>query len=241
MPKSDLITLPSHLPKGLRYYDLIGGLFVAVLLISNIAATKLVGFGIFPFDGGTFLFPLSYIFGDVLTEVYGFARARRIIWMGFAANILAALTFATVAAMPPASIWPNQDAFVAILGFVPRIVLASLVAYLCGEFTNSVILAKMKVAMKGRVLWARTITSTLAGQAVDTGIFVVIAFLGIVPARELWLMIAFNYVFKCGVEIVLTPVTYAVVGFLKRREQVDVFDSNTRFSPFGFRDAAPAK
>ncbi|MCL4305245.1 queuosine precursor transporter [bacterium] len=241
MPDSQRIVLPGDLPQGLRYYDLIGGLFVAILLISNVAATKLVGFGIFPFDGGTFLFPLSYIFGDVLTEVYGFGRARRIIWMGFAANVLAALTFAVVAAMPPASIWPNQEAFEAILGFVPRIVLASLIAYLFGEFTNSVILAKLKVATQGRVLWLRTISSTLAGQAVDTGLFVVIAFAGIVPARELWLMIAFNYMFKCGVEIVLTPMTYAIVGFLKRREQVDIYDKGTRFNPFGLGGTAPAK
>ena len=231
------IIRPSDLPRGLRYYDLIAGLFVAVLLISNIAATKLVGFREFPFDGGTFLFPLSYIFGDILTEVYGFARARRVIWLGFAANILAALTFAVVSALPPASIWPNQEAFVTILGFVPRIVFASLVAYLCGEFTNSVILAKLKIRMQGKKLWTRTIGSTLVGEAIDTVLFVMIAFVGIVPARELWLMIVFNYVFKCAVEIVLTPVTYAVVGFLKRREQVDVYDTDTRFTPFAFADA----
>lgn len=237
---SNWIVRPSDLPRGLRYYDLIAGLFVAVLLISNIAATKLVGFGEFPFDGGTFLFPLSYIFGDILTEVYGFARARRVIWLGFAANVLAALTFAVVAAMPPAAIWPNQEAFVSILGFVPRIVLASLIAYLCGEFVNSVVLAKLKIKTQGRKLWTRTIGSTLVGEAIDTTLFVTIAFVGVVPVRELWLMMAFNYVFKCAVEIVLTPITYAVVGFLKRREQVDVYDTDTRFTPFGFADAASA-
>ncbi len=235
------IVLPKDLPRGLRYYDLIGGLFVAVLLISNIAATKLVGFGNFPFDGGTFLFPLSYIFGDILTEVYGFGRARRIIWLGFAANALAAATFALVTAMPPASIWPNQDAFVRILGFVPRIVFASLIAYLFGEFTNSVILAKLKVATKGKKLWARTIGSTLVGEAVDTLLFVTIAFYGVIPLNELGMMLAFNYVFKCGVEILLTPVTYAVVGYLKRNEQVDIYDTNTRFTPFSFGDAVTAK
>lgn len=236
------IVLPKDLPRGLRYYDLIGGLFVAVLLISNIAATKLVGFGSFPFDGGTFLFPLSYIFGDILTEVYGFGRARRVIWLGFAANALAALTFAVVTALPPASIWPNQEAFASILGFVPRIVLASLVAYLFGEFTNSVILAKLKVATKGKKLWARTISSTLVGEAVDTLLFVMIAFYGVIPMNELWMMLAFNYVFKCGVEILLTPVTYAVVGYLKKAEQVDIYDTNTRFNLFGFgQSAASAK
>lgn len=236
------IVRPKDLPSGLRYYDLIGGLFVAILLISNIAATKLVGFGNFPFDGGTFLFPLSYIFGDILTEVYGFARARRVIWLGFAANVLAALTFAVIAALPPASIWPNQEAFELILGVVPRIVLASMIAYLVGEFTNSVILAKLKVATKGKHLWTRTIGSTLVGEAVDTTLFVIIAFYGVIPTNELWLMMAFNYVFKCGVEIVLTPATYALVGFLKRKEQVDVFDTDTRFTPWSFGEsAAPAK
>jgi len=238
---SNWIVKPSDLPRGLRYFDLIAGMFVAVLLISNIAATKLVGFGPFPFDGGTFLFPLSYIFGDILTEVYGFARARRVIWLGFAANVLAALTFWLVSVMPPADIWPNQEAFIAILGFVPRIVLASLIAYLFGEFANSVILARLKVLTNGRRLWTRTISSTLVGQAVDTGLFVTIAFLGVVPANELWLMMAFNYVFKCGVEIVLTPVTYMAVGYLKRHEHVDVFDTNTRFTPFSLGDTAPAK
>ncbi|MCB1059945.1 MAG: queuosine precursor transporter [Calditrichaeota bacterium] len=241
MPNSNWIVLPRDLPRGLRYYDLIGGLFVAILLISNIAATKLVGFGSFPFDGGTFLFPLSYIFGDILTEVYGFGRARRIIWLGFAANILAAGTFAVVTAMPPAAIWDNQAAFESILGFVPRIVLASLVAYLFGEFTNSVILAKMKIATKGKFLWTRTIGSTLVGEGVDTVLFVMIAFYGVIPMNELWLMMAFNYVFKCGVEILLTPVTYMAVGYLKHKEQVDIYDTNTRFTPFGFSGTAPAK
>ncbi len=241
MPQTNWIIRPKDLPSGLRYYDLIGGLFVAVLLISNIAATKLVGFGNFPFDGGTFLFPLSYIFGDILTEVYGFARARRVIWLGFAANILAALTFAIVTALPPAGIWDNQEAFASILGFVPRIVLASMVAYLFGEFTNSVILAKLKVATKGRWLWLRTIGSTLVGEGIDTVLFVTIAFVGVIPMSDLWLMMAFNYVFKCSVEIVLTPFTYAAVNFLKRKEQVDIYDTATRFTPFGFSGTVPAK
>lgn len=241
MPPNNWIVLPRDLPRGLRYYDLIGGLFVAILLISNIAATKLVGFGSFPFDGGTFLFPLSYIFGDILTEVYGFGRARRIIWLGFAANILAAGTFALVTAMPAASIWDNQAAFESILGFVPRIVLASLIAYLFGEFTNSVILAKMKIATKGKLLWLRTIGSTLVGEGIDTVLFVMIAFAGVIPMNDLWLMMAFNYVFKCGVEILLTPLTYMAVGYLKHKEQVDIYDTNTRFTPFSFGGTAPVK
>jgi uncharacterized integral membrane protein (TIGR00697 family) len=232
MTKDLPVQSPVNLPRGLKYYDVIVGMFVAVLLISNISATKLVGFGIFPFDGGTLLFPLSYIFGDILTEVYGFARARRVIWLGFLANALAAATFLVVGKLPAAGIWENQAAYDAILGFVPRIVLASFIAYLAGEFSNSVILAKMKVKMQGRRLWMRTISSTLVGQGVDTVIFVTIAFLGVVPARELWLMIAFNYVFKCGIEILFTPVTYLVVNKLKRAEGVDVYDTKTKFNPF---------
>jgi queuosine precursor transporter len=232
MTNQSTIQSPVNLPHGLRYYDVIVGMFVAVLLISNISATKLVGFGIFPFDGGTLLFPLSYIFGDILTEVYGFARARRVIWLGFLANALAAVTFLVVGRLPAAGIWENQAAYDAILGFVPRIVLASFVAYLAGEFSNSVILAKMKVKTKGRWLWTRTIGSTMVGEGVDTLIFVTVAFLGVVPTRELWLMIAFNYVFKCGIEILFTPVTYLVVGKLKRAEGVDVYDTKTKFNPF---------
>jgi queuosine precursor transporter len=222
------------IPPALRYFDLIAGLFVAVLLISNIAASKLVGLFGFPFDGGTLLFPLSYIFGDILTEVYGYGRARRIIWLGFFANFLAVITFAVVTALPPASVWPHQEAFATILGVVPRIVMASFIAYLAGEFSNSFVLAKMKIATQGRFLWMRTIGSTLVGEGVDTLIFVVVAFAGTIPARDLWLMIIFNYVFKCGTEVVFTPVTYAVVGFLKRHEKMDAYDVQTRFNPFLF-------
>ena len=228
------ITSPSQLPSNLRYYDLIAGLFVAVLLISNITATKLVEFFGFPFDGGTLLFPLSYVFGDILTEVYGYSRSRRIIWLGFFCNALAVLTFTVVTALPPAHVWPNQEAFAAILGTVPRIVLASFIAYLAGEFSNSFVLAKLKIATSGRFLWMRTISSTLIGQAADTLIFCFIAFAGTIPVHDLFLMIAFNYVFKCGTEIVFTPATYAIVGFLKRNEKVDVYDVGTRFNPFLF-------
>jgi uncharacterized integral membrane protein (TIGR00697 family) len=227
-------------PPGLRYFDLIAGLFVAVLLISNTTATKLVGLAGFPFDGGTLLFPLSYIFGDILTEVYGYTRARRVIWLGFLANALAALSFWIVGMLPAASVWPNQAAYDAILGLVPRIVLASFIAYLCGEFSNSFVLAKMKIATNGKWLWTRTIGSTLVGEGVDTLIFVTIAFAGTIPAHDLWLMMIFNYGFKCGLEVVLTPVTYLVVGALKRREEVDVYDRNTPFSPLLFLKTTPS-
>ncbi len=234
MMKTPFRTVSDPVPHSLRYFDLIAGLFVTVLLVSNITATKLVELAGFPFDGGTILFPLSYIFGDILTEVYGYGRSRRIIWLGFFCNALAALTFGIVAVLPPASVWPNQDAFVAILGVVPRIVLASFIAYLAGEFSNSYVLAKMKIYTQGRWLWTRTIGSTLVGEGVDTLIFVTIAFAGTIPLHALELMIVFNYVFKCGTEILFTPVTYLVVGFLKRHEQMDVYDIGTRFNPFLF-------
>jgi queuosine precursor transporter len=226
------LTPLTPVPASLRYFDIIGGLFVAVLLISNVTASKIVQMFGLPFDGGTILFPLSYIFGDILTEVYGYARSRRIIWLGFAANALAALTFAMVTALPAAPFWPHQEAFATILGVVPRIVLASFIAYLAGEFSNSYILAKMKIFTHGKWLWTRTIGSTLVGEGVDTLIFVTIAFAGTMPGHSLLLMILFNYLFKCGIEVVFTPVTYAVVGFLKRHEHMDVYDVGTRFNPF---------
>jgi uncharacterized integral membrane protein (TIGR00697 family) len=213
-------------------YDLLVGLFVAVLLVSNIASTKLLVLGPFTFDGGTILFPLSYIFGDVLTEVYGYARARRVIWAGFASAFLMAGVLWVVGNLPPASDWPNQEAYQAILGQTPRIVLASLLAFFAGAFSNAWVLARMKVATKGRFLWTRTIGSTLVGEGIDTAIFVMVAFAGIWPMATLWAVLVSNYVFKVGVEALATPATYAVVGWLKRREGVDVYDRETNFNPF---------
>lgn len=210
----------------------ITGLFVAVLIISNIASTKIVNFGLFVFDGGTLLFPLSYIFGDILTEVYGYKKSRQVIWTGFAAIILMSLTFLAVGMLPAASDWNQQQAFDAILGFVPRIVIASIIAYFAGEFSNSFVLAKMKIWSKGKQLWQRTIGSTLIGEGVDTGIFCLIAFLGVLPTELLIAVILSNYVFKVLIEVLFTPVTYAVVGFLKKKEGIDVYDYGTNFNPF---------
>ena len=215
-----------------RYLDLITASFVAVLLISNIASTKIVEMGRFTFDGGTLLFPLAYIFGDVLTEVYGFHRARRVIWTGFLWIAIAAGVFALVDSLPAAPEYELQESFTAILGQTPRIVLASLVAYLAGEFVNSVILARLKVRTQGRHLWVRTTSSTLFGQGVDTVIFVLIAFGGVFSSGAIWDIISSNYVFKVGVEVILTPVTYLVVRWLKRSEGVDVYDRTTDFNPF---------
>ena len=218
-----------------RYFEIITGLFVAVVLISNVASTKILLLGPFTFDGGTLLFPLSYIFGDILTEVYGFKASRRVIWTGFGSALLMSVVFIVVGALPPAEGWEHQDAYRHILLYTPRIVIASLIAYFAGEFTNSTILAKMKIWTKGRFLWTRTIGSTLAGEGVDTILFVLIAFWGTLPGNLLIAITLSNYIFKCAFEALATPITYAVVRFLKRREEVDVYDTETRFTPFSFK------
>ena len=222
-------------PITLKFYDLILGLFVAVLLISNTVSTKILRLGPFTFDGGTILFPLAYIFGDILTEVYGFKRARKVIWIGFFATLLMAITYMVVGFLPSATDWTFQESYMNILGIVPRIVLASLVAYIAGEFSNSYILAKIKIAMKGKMLWVRTISSTLVGEGIDTTIFVLIAFLGVLPNSLLVAIIISNYVFKVGIEVLMTPVTYIVVNFLKKKEGIDFYDYKTNFNPFSYR------
>lgn len=216
----------------MRYYDIILGIFIAVLLISNVTSAKIIQLGPFTFDGGTILFPLAYIFGDILTEVYGYKKSRRIIWLGFFANILMAVVFILVGKLTPAAGWENQTAYEAILGWVPRIVIASLIAYWAGEFTNSIVLAKMKILTKGKWLFTRTIGSTIVGQIVDTGIFCLIAFWGQMPSSLLLAVIISNYIFKVSVEIIFTPITYAIVGFLKKKEKIDVYDYGTNFNPF---------
>jgi uncharacterized integral membrane protein (TIGR00697 family) len=222
--------------RAYRYLDFITALFVVVLIVSNIASTKVVLLGPFTFDGGTILFPLAYIFGDVLTEVYGYKRSRRVIWTGFFLLMLATLTFGIVNALPtPPDQQNTAQAFSTILGLVPRIVLASLVAYWVGEFVNSYVLAKLKIATRGRWLWTRTLGSTLIGQGLDTGIFLLIAFYGVWDNTLLWTVFVSNYVFKVGVEALFTPLTYAVVGFLKRSEREDYYDRDTDFNPFAVR------
>jgi uncharacterized integral membrane protein (TIGR00697 family) len=220
---------------GYKYFDLIMALFVAVLLISNVASSKILELGPFTFDGGTILFPISYIFGDILTEVYGYRRSRRVIWVGFGCAGLMAGVFALVGALPPAAGWENQEAYEAILGTTPRIVLGSLIAYFAGEFSNSYTLAKMKILTQGRWLWTRTVGSTLVGEGVDTALFVTIAFAGSLPWPLFWSIIASNYIFKVGLEAAMTPVTYRVTDFLKRTEKEDVYDVDTDFNPFKIR------
>jgi uncharacterized integral membrane protein (TIGR00697 family) len=218
-----------------KYYDLILGLFVAVILISNIASTKVLDLGPFTFDGGTILFPVSYIFGDILTEVYGYRRSRRVIWTGFFAAFLMSAILMIVGKLPPAAGWENQEAYEKILGLTPRIVLASLIAYFSGEFSNSYTLARMKILTGGRWLWSRTIGSTVVGEGVDTVLFVMIAFYGVFPGDLLFAVMISNYIFKVGFEVICTPLTYAVVGFLKRKEGVDFYDRTTDFNPFSLR------
>ena len=231
--------------KNYKYFDIVMAVFVAVLLLSNIASSaKIIDwntsiFGLrLAFDAGTLLFPLSYIFGDVLTEVYGYARARKVIWTGFACAALMSGFFFLVQIMPGEMEWQSyagDDAYLAILGGVSTggIIIASLVAYFFGEFSNSYILAKMKVWMKGQHLWMRTIGSTLVGQGLDTVVFISIACaFGVFPWSIALSLIVANYIFKVGIEVVLTPATYKVVGFLKRVEHEDYYDKKTDFNPF---------
>jgi uncharacterized integral membrane protein (TIGR00697 family) len=210
---------------------LVAGLFVATLVTSNIIAVKLAAIGPFTVPAAIVIFPLAYLFGDVLTEVWGYATARMVIWTGFAANIVAVCFIAIAVAVPSSPAYANGDAYSSILGMTPRIVTASLIAYLCGEFLNSFVLAKLKIATRGRMLWLRTIGSTLVGQGLDTVIFITIAFAGVLPFPVLRTVIRDQWILKVLYEIVATPLTYAVVTWLKRREGVDAYDHETNFSP----------
>jgi uncharacterized integral membrane protein (TIGR00697 family) len=226
-------------PSSFRYLDVIAAGFVSILVISNIASSaKIVDLGIslfsipLAFDGGTILFPLAYVLGDVLTEVYGFKTARRVILTGFAALALTAGVFFVLGILPPEAGWSAETggnaAFNAILGGISYggIVLASLAAYLAGELSNALILSKLKVIMKGRMLWVRTIGSTLVGELLDTSIFILIATVtGVFPWEIFWSLVITNYILKCGIEAAVTPFTYWASGFLKRKENLDVYDA----------------
>jgi len=226
--------------RPLRYFDFVMAAFVTILLLSNVlgagkvAVIELPGIGLWPFGAGILFFPVSYVIGDVLTEVYGYGRARRCIWAGFGALLFMAVMAWVVVALPPSADWGGQAAYEQVFGQVPRIVFASMVAFWAGEFVNSYVLARMKLWTKGKHLWTRTIGSTVAGQGVDSLIFYPLAFWG----AEGWTnalvikVLLTQWALKVGWEALLTPVTYAVVGWLKRREGIDVYDEGTDFTPF---------
>lgn len=205
---------------------------MTALITANITSVKIIGLFSFVVDAGVVIFPISYIFGDILTEVYGYRRARQVIWLGFFCNLLAVGAITLSGALPAAGIWDGQEAYNTILGYAPRLLFASFCAYLIGEFVNSYVLAKMKIATNGRWLWSRTIGSTLVGQGLDSLVFVVLAFSGTVPTGVLIGIIVVNWLFKSAYEAAATPLTYLVVNFLKRRENLDVYDRDTSFNPF---------
>lgn len=219
-----------------KYYDLVLGAFVTVLLCANlIGASKVATLFGFTFGAGVLFFPISYIFGDVLTEVYGYARSRRVVWAGFGALVFASVMSLVVLAFPPADSWPHQAAFETVFGNTWRIAGASMFAYLCGEFCNSFVLAKMKIRSEGRALWKRTIGSTIVGEAVDSLIFYPLAFAGSWPMSQVLTVMVSNYALKVGWEVVNTPITYRVVNFLKKVESEDYFDRDTNFTPFSLQ------
>ncbi len=224
-----------------KYYEICLSFFVVVLLISNLVASKLISFGHVSFlglefdiilSGAQILFPITYIFGDIFTEVYGYAGSRRAIWHGFLSTALLTGLGMLIVNLPPAPGWTGQPAFEAIFGFLPRLVVASLIAYWCGEFANAFVLAKMKVLTGGKMLWARTIASTAVGQLVDTVIVMTIAFWGRIDGTMIRDLILTGYLVKVGYEAAATPLTYLIVNFLKKAEGIDLFDDSTDFNPF---------
>ena len=227
-------------PRDYRYFNFVMVAFVTVLICSNLIGPAKIAQVDFPlvgaltFGAGVLFFPVSYVFGDILTEVYGYSRARRVIWSGFAALAFASVMAAVVVALPPAPFWKHQGAYEIAFGSTWRIVAASMIAYFCGEFVNSLVLAKMKIITEGRHLWSRTIGSTVAGEAVDSALFYPLAFYGtgIIPDDKLPVVMLAQFCFKVGVEVIFTPVTYAVVGWLKRAENEDYYDRKTDFNPF---------
>ncbi|MDQ2832306.1 MAG: queuosine precursor transporter [Acidobacteriota bacterium] len=234
-----------------KHLDALTTAFVVVLLVSNLVAQKvcLIGplgagrwtIGPFAVSGAVLLFPVTYIFGDVFTEVYGFAASRRAIWLGFFGTSLLYLMGAAIIALPSAPGWRNQQAFATVFGFIPRILAASLIAFWAGEFANSYTMARMKLLTNGRKLWTRTIGSTVVGQAVDTVLVITLTFAGIYPARVLLNIILTGYALKVGYEVLATPMTYLVINWLKRAEGSDVFDRHQSFNPFSFADRGSAE
>jgi uncharacterized integral membrane protein (TIGR00697 family) len=221
---------PNHMP-NYKFYNLISALFVTCLIISNIIAVKIGAFGNHFLPVAVILFPLTYIIGDVLTEVYGFAAARKAIWTGFLCNLIAVIAIYIAIKIAPAPFFQNQAAFETILGFTPRLLAASFIAYLIGQFANSMVLSKLKVKTQGKHLWMRTIGSTIVGEGLDSAIFITLAFWGVMPGAVVGQLVLTQWIFKVLFETVLTPVTYLVVGMLKKKEGMDVYDRGTSFNP----------
>ena len=212
-------------------FVVVATLFVTCLITSNIIIAKQISIGGIVLPAAIIIFPLSYIIGDILTEVYGYRQARRVIWLGFLCNLVAVVAIWIAKILPPAPVFEAQNDYERILGSTPRFLLASFVAYLAGEFTNSVVLSKMKLMTKGRWLWSRTIGSTIIGQGVDTVVVLAIAFVGVLPFSVLGIMMFFHWLVKCVYETLATPLTYLVVGYLKRKEGIDVYDYGVDFNP----------
>ena len=223
-------------PARFKYLDTLTTAFVVILLVSNLVAQKICLIGPFAVTGAVLLFPLTYIFGDIFTEVYGFAASRRAIWLGFFGTALLYLIGSAVIHLPAAPGWKNQAAFDTVFGFVPRILAASLIAFLAGEFANAYTMARLKLFTNGRKLWTRTIGSTIVGQAVDTILVTVLTFGGIYSVHTLLNLIATAYFLKVGYEVLATPLTYLVINGLKVAEKVDTFDRQKDFNPFSFGD-----
>jgi uncharacterized integral membrane protein (TIGR00697 family) len=248
-------TQPAQPPAQRRflYLDALTTAFVVLLLVSNLVAQKVCEFGplpklgflpaipSLPISGAILLFPITYIFGDVFTEVYGYAASRRAIWLGFFGTALLYAIGAVVIALPAAPGWPNQKAFATVFGIIPRILAASLLSFWAGEFANSYTLARLKLLTGGRMLWTRTVGSTVVGQAVDTSLVITLTFAGTMPTSSLPKMIVVGYGLKVAYEVIATPVTYMVVNFLKRAEHSDAFDRHVDFNPFKFAGNAGAK
>lgn len=214
-----------------RWFVVVVAVFITCLITANITAVKLVGVFGLVLPAAIIIFPISYIFGDVLTEVYGYREARRVIWLGFFCNLIAVAAIWVGQVLPAASFWDGQAAYQRILGYTPRLLVASFLAYLVGEFANSFVLAKMKIATSGRWLWTRTISSTLVGQGLDSLVFITLAFVGTIPPGGLASAIVTQWLAKSIYEAAVTPLTYKVVNFLKRHEGLDVYDHDTQFNP----------
>jgi len=215
-------------------FVIIAAIFVTCLITANIIAIKVISFGPLILPAAIIVFPLSYIFGDILTEVYGYRQARRVIWLGFFCNLIFVIFAWVGQVLPPAPFWEWQEAYETILGYTPRLLVASFCGYLVGEFTNSFVLARMKILTRGRWLWTRTIGSTIVGEGLDTLIFITLAYIG-TPSFVL-IMILYHWLVKTGIEALATPFTYAVVNFLKKKEAIDTYDYKTKFNPFLIKD-----